>query len=141
MPKLTQAGLELIKSFESCRLKSYKAVPTEKYWTIGYGHYGADVKKGQVISQSQADELLKDDLEKFEAKVMKYNRKYLFTDNEYSALVSFAFNIGSIDQLTANGTRSKQEIADKMLLYNKSGGKVLNGLVRRRQAERVMFLG
>lgn len=138
--KINQAGLDLIKSFEKCKLTAYKAVSTEKYYTIGWGHYGADVKKGQKITQAKADALLVADLAKFEAKVDKYQSKYNFNSNQYSALVSFAYNVGSIDQLTANGTRTLEQIASKMLIYNKSGGKVLAGLTRRRIAERNLFL-
>lgn len=140
MPILNDRGIELIKSFEQCRLTAYKAVPTEKYLTIGWGHYGADVKQGQTISQAVADALLFDDLKKFEMEVMRFESIYKWTDNEYSALVSFAYNVGSIDQLTASGTRSKSVIAEKILLYNKSGGKVLAGLTRRRQAEHDLFI-
>ena len=92
------------------------------------------------ISRRQANELLCDDLEKFEKKVSKYNKKYQWTQNEFDALVSFAFNIGSIDQLTALGTRSKATIAKKMLLYNKANGKPLSGLTRRREAEQKLFI-
>ena len=55
-------------------------------------------------------------------------------------MVSFAYNIGAIDQLKANGTRTRTEIADKILAYNKAGGKVLAGLTKRRQEERTLFL-
>lgn len=137
--KINAKGLTLIKSFESCKLTAYKAVSTEKYYTIGWGHYGADVKKGQKITQAQADALLVSDLAKFEAKVDKYQSKYNFNENQYSALVSFAYNIGSIDQLTANGTRTIAQISSKMLEYNKSGGKVLAGLTKRRKAENQLF--
>ena len=58
---------------------------------------------------------------------------YNWNQNEFDALVSFAYNIGSIDGLTASGSRSKEEIADKIQAYNKAGGKVLSGLIRRRQ--------
>lgn len=77
---------------------------------------------------------------KYLPKIMKYNSKYKWNQNEIDALVSFAYNIGSIDALTANGTRSRATIAAKMLQYNKAGGKVLNGLTRRRKAERELFL-
>lgn len=89
---------------------------------------------GHKISAAQAEAYLRADLEKYEKKVDKY-RKYAWTQNEFDAMVSFAYNVGSIDKLTANGTRSKPVIAEKLLLYNKGGGKVLPGLVRRREAE------
>lgn len=135
--KTGQAGLAIIKQFEGCRLKAYKC--PAGVWTIGYGHTGG-VVPGQTITQAQADALLATDLEKFERKVEKYNNTYRFSPNEFDALVSFAFNLGSIDRLTAGGTRSRAVIADKMLLYNKAGGKVLAGLTRRRKAERELFL-
>ena len=92
------------------------------------------------ITQGQADAWLKEDLAKFERKVAKYDPKYHWTQGEWGGLVSFAFNIGSIDGLTSNGTRTKEQIADAMLKYNKAGGRVLKGLTKRRQAEREMFL-
>ena len=136
--KTSQAGIDLICRFEGLRLTAYKPVKTEKYWTIGYGHYGADVKQGQTITKEKAVEYLKADLAKFEAKVNKYS-KYNFSQNEFDALVSFAYNVGNIDQLTANGTRSKTEIATKIPAYNKAGGKVLAGLTARRNAEKALF--
>lgn len=140
MKQISINGLNLIKSFEGCRLKAYKPVKTEKYYTIGYGHYGADVPAGLTISQYQAELLLLHDLARFCAAVNKYDHIYHWSQNEFDALVSFAFNIGNIDQLTAKGTRTKAIIADKILAYNKSGKKVLPGLVRRRTAERALFI-
>lgn len=136
--KTSKTGLDLIKTFEGCRLKAYKC-PAD-VWTIGYGHTGSDVKQGMVITQAEADRLLQQDLERFEKNVMKFNNKYHWNQNEFDALVSFAFNVGSINQLTANKTRTKAQIAQAMLLYNKAGGKVLPGLTKRRQAERQLFL-
>ena len=133
-------GLELIKKYESCRLTAYKAISTEKYWTIGYGHYGSDVTQGMTITQSKANEFLKQDVEKFEKNVSKYDSIYHWNQNEFDALVSFAFNVGSINQLTANGSRTRQEIANKMLEYVKSGGQTLSGLVKRRIDEQALFL-
>lgn len=133
-------GLDMIKSFEGLRLKAYKAVPTEKFYTIGYGHYGSDVKKDMVISKDKAEVLLRQDLESAIRNVNTYNSKYNFNQNEFDALVSFAFNVGSIHQLTALGTRSKKTIANKILQYTKSGGKVIKGLVTRRQKEHDLFV-
>ena len=135
--KISDNGLALIKSFEGCHLTAY-VCPAGK-WTIGYGHTRG-VKSGMKITQAQADAYLREDCSRFEANVNKFNNKYSWTQNEFDALVSFAYNVGSINQLTANGTRSKETIAAKMLEYNKGGGKVLAGLVRRRKAEQEMFL-
>ena len=137
--KTSKNGIEFIKSFEGCRLTAYKAVSTEKYYTIGYGHYGADVTKGMKITQSQADAYLVKDLVKFEARVNKYQSKYNFNQNQFDALVSFAYNVGSIDGLTANGKRTIAQISNKFGEYNKSGGKVLAGLTKRRLKERQLF--
>ena len=138
--KISENGLNLIIAFEGFCPKATKAVKTEKYYTIGYGHYGKDVGENQTITKEEALSLLKKDMKRFETKVMKYNDCYNFTQNEFDALVSFAYNVGSIEQLTAKGTRTKKEIADAMLLYIKSGGKVLNGLRKRRNKEREFFL-
>ena len=109
-------------------------------WTIGYGHTGSDVKQGLTITQAKAEQLLRQDLAKFERHVMLFDSKYHWTQNEFDALVSFAFNVGNINQLTANKIRTKAQIAQAMLSYNKANGKVLAGLTKRRQAERQLFL-
>lgn len=134
---ISDKGLELIKSFEGCHLTAYLC-PAGKP-TIGYGHTKG-VHLGMTITQNQADTYLREDCAKAENNVNSFNSKYSWTQNEFDALVSFAYNIGSINQLTANGTRSKEIIAKKILEYNKSGGKVLNGLTKRRKAEQEMFL-
>lgn len=139
---ISKEGIALIKKSESCVLKVY--VDPIGVKTLGYGHTGKDVDAlpvGTPVSQILADAFLQIDLEKFEGRVSKYDPIYHWTENEFSALVSFAYNIGSIDQLTANGTRTKQQIADKMLEYNRAGGKVYPGLTDRRKAEREMFIG
>ena len=137
--KISKNGIELIKCFESFSAKACKCLATEKYYTIGYGHYGADVKENQTITKQQAEELLQKDLEKFEQKVNKYNNVYNFNQNQFDALVSFCYNVGNIDQLTAKGTRTIKEISEKILAYNKSGGKVINGLTNRRKKEKELF--
>lgn len=140
--KLGFEGLSLIKSFEGCRLTAYKAVPTEKYYTIGWGHYGPDVEEDMVITQKQADALLTKDLEASVACVN--NAKYCpitedLNQNQFDALVSFCYNCGAgnLKKLCAN--RTAAEIANTIPAYNKSGGKVLAGLVRRRAAEQELF--
>lgn len=140
MMKTSETGLNLIIKFEGFSPKAYKCVESEKYYTIGYGHYGADVKDTATITKSEALKLLKTDLSHFEQKVMKYDNIYHYNQNEFDALVSFAYNVGSIDGLTKNGTRSKSEISKYITLYNKSAGKVLYGLSKRRTAEKELFL-
>lgn len=138
--KISAEGINLIKSFEGLRLNAYKVSPRDKYYTIGYGHYGADVTKYMKITEQIATELLREDLAKAEKHVNSYDGKYHWTQNEYDALVSFAYNVGNIHQLTAFGTRSKTTIANKILQYTKSNGTVLQGLVLRRKKEQKMFL-
>ena len=137
--KISKNGIELIKCFESFSPKACKCLATEKYYTIGYGHYGSDVKENQTITKVQAEELLQKDLESFEKKVNKYNGIYNFNQNQFDALVSFCYNVGNIDQLTAKGTRTIKEISEKILAYNKSGGKIINGLTNRRKKEQELF--
>ncbi len=136
--QIGQAGIDLIKQHEGCQLTAYKC--PAGVWTIGYGHTGSDVKEGLTITPVKAEQLLKSDLAKFEKHVQNFDSKYHWNQNEFDALVSFAFNVGSINQLTANKTRTKAQIAQAMLLYNKANGKVLPGLTKRRQAERQLFL-
>ena len=81
--KISQEGIDLIKRFEGCRLKAYKALPTEKEFTIGYGHYGSDVKEGMVITQKQADDLLVKDLERFEGYVASATKHLSLNINEF----------------------------------------------------------
>ena len=133
----SEKGVKMIASFEGCRLTAYLDVAGVP--TIGFGHT-AGVKMGDVITKEQALHMLAKDLKKFEKHVNGYNKIYNFTQNEFDALVSFAYNIGNIKQLTASGTRSRTQIAAKMLLYVKAGGKRIPGLVNRRQKERNLFV-
>lgn len=135
-----------MKKFEGLYKKAYR--DEVGVWTIGYGITNADksitgttIKAGLVISEKTADNWLERSLNtKYLQKVMKYDKKYRWNQNEIDALTSFAFNVGSIDGLTANGTRSRAMIAAKMLEYNRAGGVKLRGLERRRKAERKLFL-
>lgn len=136
--KTSQNGINLIKQFEGCRLQAYKPVAAEPCYTIGYGHYGSDVLPGMVISQAQAEAYLAQDLAKYEKSVNALNIP--FNQNQFDALVSFAYNCGSGNLKKLVRGRSPQQIADAMLQYNKGSGKVLPGLTKRRQAERTLFL-
>lgn len=91
-------------------------------------------------AEPKTDAQLKRELKPYEAKVNRYHARYRFNQNQFDALVSFAYNMGSIDQLTATGTRNTAEIAKKMMAYNKSGGKILYSLTKRRKAEKQLFL-
>lgn len=137
--KISQNGLNLIKQFEGCRLIAYQC--SAGVWTIGYGHT-AGVKKGMTITQAQAEEFLKQDCEKFEKYVN--NPVYVpitetLNQNQFDALVSFAFNLGQGNLKTLCKGRTAAQIAKAIPLYNKAAGKVLAGLKRRRAAEQALF--
>lgn len=142
---ISQTGLNLIKEFEGCRLSAYK--DSVGVVTIGWGTTNSDssiigttIHMGMKITQAQADDWLEKSVnKKYVPKVMKYDSIYHWNQNQLDALTSFAYNIGSIDQLTNNGKRTIEEIANKILAYDKAGGKVLAGLTRRRKAEKALF--
>lgn len=134
--ELSSKGVNLIATFEGCRLTSYKDIGG--VWTIGYGHTKG-VTKGMKITKTQAKELLKEDCNKFVNHVNRYMKTYNFNQNQFDALVSFAFNIGNINQLTNNGRRTIKEISSKMLEYCNCNGKRVQGLVNRRIAEKELF--
>lgn len=136
------AGLALIQRFEGCRLTAYKPVSTEVCWTIGWGHYGPDVKEGQVITQAEADALLVRDCQSAADAVDASTNVPLtkqLNSNQRDALISFTYNCGSGCLRTLCKNRSLFQIREAMALYNKSGGKVLAGLTRRRAAEQALW--
>lgn len=142
MRKISKEGLSLIKNSEGCRLYAYKPVPTEKYWTIGWGHYGQDVKAGMTITQAKADAMLVEDLAKYEAYV---NDKACvpvtdqLTQSQFDALVSFCYNCGAGNLKALCKDRTVAQIAASITKYDKAGGRVLAGLTRRRAAELALY--
>ena len=137
--KTSQRGIDLIKQFEGLRLTAYKC-PAGVY-TIGYGHTRG-VKRGMKITEEEASAYLTADLRNSEKAVERYDSIYHWNQNEYDALVSFTFNCGATNlrSLLRNGRRNRSQIAVTLPSYRKSGGKVLKGLVRRRVAEKALFL-
>jgi GH24 family phage-related lysozyme (muramidase) len=133
---ISQAGIDMIKKAEGCLLKGYKddgrGVPT-----IGYGHTGG-VVVGQYISQAKADELLNQDLKKFVGFVNALGLK--LNQNQFDALVSFAFNLGNGNLIDLTKGKTMAQIANAIPLYCHAGGEVLPGLVKRRAAEKALFL-
>ena len=138
--KISKSGIDLIKSFETCRLIAYKALKSEQYYTIGWGHNGPDVKPNMVISQAQADRYLQQDLEKFENYVNQYCAKLNLNPNQFDALTSFTYNCGPGNLKKLIEGRTISQIADAMLNYNHSAGEVVAGLTKRRKAERELFI-
>ena len=138
--KCSQEGLALIKKFEGCRLKAYRC--SANVLTIGYGHTGG-VKEDDTISQPEADELLENDIAKFEEYVSD-NVIVELKQNQFDALVAWTFNLG-VGNLRNSTMLKKLNEADydsipfEMRRWNKAGGKTLDGLIRRREAESLLF--
>ena len=142
--KTSETGINLIKEFESLRLKAYLC--SAKVWTIGYGHTKG-VKKGDAITQDQAIDFLKEDLSDSENAVNSQN--LVINQNQFDALVSFVFNIGAGAFKSSTRLRkakiniSDPTIANEFAKWNKAtvNGKkvILNGLARRRKAESDLY--
>lgn len=154
--KISQNGLALVEAFEGCD----KPVPGRPGFfrtyhdevgvlTIGYGHTNLGnvpphIKEGDVFSQAQCNEAFANDMARFEADVMRAMKGVELTQSEFDALVSFDFNTGSLlkssidDKIRAG---NKGAAMATLLQYNHAGGRVLNGLTRRRRAEKLMFEG
>jgi lysozyme len=138
--KLSKRGLNLIKEFEDCKLRAY--LDAVQVLTIGYGHTKG-VKRGQVITQAEADRLLAEDVAEFENGVNEAVKVPL-TQNQFDALVSFSFNVGlgNLKRSTLlRRVNAKQFIsaANEFAKWNRAGNKVLRGLTRRRAAEARLF--
>lgn len=138
--KISQNGLAVIKYFESCSLNAYPDPGTGGApWTIGWGHTGRDVVKGVVWTQAQADAVLLTDLDKFEKGVSSLVSIEL-KQGQFDALVCFVFNVGlkALENSTllemVNNKRFDQALA-QFARWNKAGGRVMKGLIRRRAAE------
>ena len=139
-------GISLIKEFEGCKLTAYR--DSVGVWTIGYGwtqHVdGKPIRAGMTIKQETAERLLKTGLVSYESDVSRLVKVGL-TQGQFDALVSFTYNLGSRSLSTSTLLRKLNAgdyagAADEFLRWNKAGGKVLNGLTRRREAERALFL-
>ncbi len=139
---MTQEGIELIKSFEGLRLKAYKC--PAGVWTIGYGHTKG-VKEGDVITEQEAEDMLKKDVVGFEINVRGAVIPNL-NDHQYDALTSFAYNVGlgnfrksTLLRLINSGITVREDITNQFMRWVYAGGKKLTGLVRRRTAEAELY--
>ena len=143
--KINKEGIALIKSFEGCRLHSYK--DAVGIWTIGYGHTGEEVTQDLNWTQKDADTALLHDIERFEVGVEKLLTGPTLTrisSNQFSAVVCFAFNVGLQNLkesllLRCINKGNFKDAAAQFARWNKAGGQVLAGLTRRRAAERDLF--
>lgn len=138
--KIGKAGLSLIKHFEGLRLKPYQ--DCIGIWTQGYGHTKGIHKNSPIINEEQAEDFLKEDLQVCEKAITRLIKVEL-NQNEFDALCSFVFNLGS-GALQRSTLRIKlnrgDDCSDEFIKWNKAGGKVLSGLTKRRIAERELFL-
>ena len=139
----SKLGLNLIKGFEGFRARAY--VCPAGVLTIGYGHTGKDVKPGMTITEPRGVELLAQDVGRFERAVERLVKVPL-AQNQFDALVSFTYNVGegnlqSSTLLKKLNAKDYSGAAAQFDRWNRGGGKVLTGLVRRRAAERKMFEG
>ncbi len=138
--KTSQKGIDLIKHFEGCELNAYKC--PAGVWTIGYGHIKG-VQEGDVITEQQADEMLVEELNEYENYINTLVTVPL-NQNQYDALVSWVYNLGSSNLnsstlLKVLNSGDYAGVPEQIMRWNKAGGKVLEGLTRRRQAEADLF--
>jgi len=145
MRHINESGLEIIKKFEGLRLTAYKC--PAGIATIGWGHVQTvteqDVINGKTITKEEAEELLKQDIKWAEEAVFK-NVKVPTTDNQFSALVSWTFNLGETNlrqstMLQRINANFLEVVPFEMNRWNKANGKIMEGLKRRRQAEGDLF--
>jgi lysozyme len=142
---VTEEGLALIRRFEGFRAGAYRC--PAGVWTIGYGHTAAagppEVKPGMRVSEAGARAILARDVERFAAEVRAALTREI-TPAQFSALVSFAYNVGASafrrsSVLRAVNTGDFAAVPERLKLWVKADGRVLPGLVRRREAEAVLF--
>ena len=138
--KLSDKGKGFIKSWEACRLRAYD--DGVGVWTIGYGRT-TNVKPGDVCTQHQANEWFDEESSRFSNQVSALLLVDV-TENQFDALVSLAYNIGvaafsNSTLLRKLNDGDYQGAAEQFDVWNKGGGKVMHGLVRRRAAERKIF--
>jgi len=140
--KTSQEGISLIKSFEGCELTAYRC--SANVPTIGFGHT-AGVSDGDTCTQEEAETMLAEDLVEFEDYVKNYVESEL-QQNEFDALVAWTYNLGPknlsestlLKELNAGNL---EEVPRQMKRWNRAGGEVLDGLIRRREAESRLFKG
>jgi len=139
---ISQEGLSLIKKFEGCELEAYKCAAG--VLTIGYGSTKG-VKEGDTITQEEADKLLLHEMEEYESYVND-NVTVDLKQNQFDALVSWVFNLGPANlkastMLKVLNNKEYDDVPAQIKRWNKAGGKVLQGLIRRREAEALLFEG
>jgi len=140
--KTSAEGVALIKKFEGCKLQSYLC--SADVWTLGFGHTRG-VKEGDSCTQEQAEQTLVDDLFEFEKYVHKHVNVAL-DQNQFDALVAWTFNLGptNLRESTLLKRVNEERFSDvptEIRRWNRAGGEVVQGLVRRRAAEALLWEG
>ncbi|RUR94725.1 muraminidase [Pectobacterium versatile] len=144
--QISNNGINLIKQFEGCRLTAYQ--DSVGVWTLGYGWTqpvdGKPIRRGMTIDAATAERLLKTGVVQYERAVNQLVRVTI-TQNQFDALVSFTYNLGSRSLSTSTLLKNLNGgdisgAAAEFMKWNRAGGKVLAGLTRRREAERALFL-
>jgi len=135
-------GLALIKKFEGCELEAYQC--SAGVWTIGYGHTKG-VAPGDSVSQEEAEQMLVDELHEYESYINEYVTVAL-SQNQFDALVSWVYNLGPANlkastMLKVLNSGEYEDVPAQMKRWNKAGGKILEGLIRRREAEACLYQG
>ena len=139
---ISKEGLSLIKKFEGCELEAYLC--PAGVWTIGYGHT-KDVKEGDKINRDEADYLLQEEMIEYESYINDFVEVPL-EQNQFDALCSWVYNLGPTNLKNSTMLRvlNEEKYADvpqEIKRWNKAGGEVLDGLIKRREAEAKMFAG
>jgi lysozyme len=140
--QISQEGLALIKKFEGCELEAYKC--PAGVWTIGYGHT-KDVKEGDKINKDEADYLLQEEMIEYESYINDMVDVDL-NQSQYDSMCAWVYNLGpsnlgSSTMLRVLNEGKYDEVPQQMKRWNKANGEVLDGLIRRREAEALLFQG
>jgi lysozyme len=140
--KTSLEGINLIKHFEGCELEAYKC--PAGVWTIGFGHIKG-VQEGDVITEADAHNMLVEELNEYEGYINDMISVEL-NQNQYDAMVSWVYNLGggnlkASTLLKVLNSGNYSGVPEQIMRWNKAGGKVLEGLTRRRQAEADLFSG
>jgi lysozyme len=145
--RVSSHAIALIQNFEGLRTKAYKADPNEKYYTIGYGHYGPDVTPTTVITSDYAYELLKNDVNRFASDLSRYMERdqINLTQPQFDAVLSFVYNLGFANLISSTlwkklKAKDYKGASEEFCRWNKCNGKILKGLIVRREKEKQLFL-
>ena len=136
----SEEGIALIKKFEGCELTAYQC--SANVWTLGYGHTKG-VREGDECDVERAEDMLINDLQEFERWVNELVKVEL-SQHQFDALVAWTFNLGPTNlaestMLKRLNVKDYEIVPTEMRRWNRAGGQVVDGLVRRREAEALLF--